>query len=100
MKHENRDYSPRTMIAPIIELKSVRKSFQSADGSTRTVLADVDGMEKAIADLTVLLENLPRPKTSALIECAAPDAPPVDAGAVQPQPTNIYPLFKPLLRDR
>jgi len=76
--------------------------FRGAVGRTidLTVLADVDRMEKAIADLTVLLENLPRPKTSALIECAPPDAPPVDAGAVQSQPNNVYPLFKPLLRDR
>src|SRR5437762_9242986 len=50
--------------------------FRGAVGRTidLTVLADVDRMEKAIADLTVLLENLPRPKTSALIECAPPDA--------------------------
>ena len=75
--------------------------FRGAVGRTidLAVLADVDRMEKAIADLTVLLENLPRPKTSAPIDCAQPDALPVDSTAVQPQPNNVYPLFKPL-RDR
>jgi hypothetical protein len=76
--------------------------FRGAVGRTidLALLADVDRMEKAIADLTVLLENFPHPKTSTSIECAEPDGPSINAGAAEPQPNNVYPLFKPTLRRR